>query len=107
MLPQETTENIKWILEVLQYYASDAFGRVETVLVDKDYKEIKALSLMMPFSSPDARFSHVHLDLVGPLPLSNGQTFLLTCVDRFTRWAEAIPISYSKTETVVRAFLYH
>ncbi len=59
------------------------------------------------FSSPDARFSHVHLDLVGPLPLSNGQTFLLTCVDRLTRWAEAIPISDSKTETVVRAFLYH
>ncbi len=48
MLSQETTENIKWILEVLQYYASDAFDRVETVLVDKDYKEIKALSLMMP-----------------------------------------------------------
>ncbi len=48
MLSQETTENIKWILEVLQYYASDAFGRVETVLMDKDYKDIKALSLMMP-----------------------------------------------------------
>ncbi len=59
------------------------------------------------FSSPDARFSHVHLDLVGPLPLSNGQIFLLTCVDRFTRLAEAIPITDSKTETVVRAFLYH
>ncbi len=48
MLSQETTENIKWILELLQYYASDAFGRVETVLMDKDYREIKALSLMMP-----------------------------------------------------------
>ncbi len=48
MLSLETTENIKWILEVLQYYASDAFGHVETVLVDKVYKEIKALRLMMP-----------------------------------------------------------
>ncbi len=39
MLSQETTENIKWILELLQYYASEAFDCVETVLVDKDYKK--------------------------------------------------------------------
>ncbi len=59
------------------------------------------------FALPDARFTHVHLDLVGPLPPSNGQTLLLTCVDRFTRWAEAIAIPDSKTETVIRAFLCH
>ncbi len=48
MLSQETTENIKWILEVLQCYINDVFGGAETVLVNKDYKEIKALSLMVP-----------------------------------------------------------
>ncbi len=32
----------------MQFYASDAFRSVETVLVDKDYKEMKALRLMMP-----------------------------------------------------------
>nr|VZI43258.1 unnamed protein product [Spirometra erinaceieuropaei] len=37
------------------------------------------------FPSPDARFSHVHLDVVGPLPPSTGFTHLLTCVDRYTR----------------------
>ncbi len=36
MLSQETTENITWILEVLQCYTNDVFGRAETVLVDKD-----------------------------------------------------------------------
>ncbi len=36
MLSQETTENIKWILGVLQCYTNDGFGRAETVLVDKD-----------------------------------------------------------------------
>nr|VZI50094.1 unnamed protein product [Spirometra erinaceieuropaei] len=33
-------------------------------------------SLPGTFPSPDARFSHVHLDVVGPLPPSNGFTYL-------------------------------
>ena len=33
------------------------------------------------FASLDARFDHIHIDLVGPLPFSNGCTYLLTCVD--------------------------
>ena len=41
------------------------------------------------FLPPDARFDHVHIDLVGPLPSSNGSTYFLTCVDRFSRWPEA------------------
>ncbi|BHF84689.1 hypothetical protein SprV_0902784000 [Sparganum proliferum] len=56
-------------------------------------------------TSPDARFSHVHLDVVGPLPPSNGFTHLLTCVDRYTRWAEAIPLSNTQAETIVKAFV--
>ncbi|BHF77687.1 hypothetical protein SprV_0602079600 [Sparganum proliferum] len=52
-----------------------------------------------------ARFSHVHLDIVGPLPLSNGCSYLLTCVDRFTRWLEAIPLPDIAAPTVVKAFL--
>ena len=37
------------------------------------------------FTSPDARFQHVHADLVGPLPPSKGAIYLLTCIDRFSR----------------------
>ncbi|BHF64059.1 hypothetical protein SprV_0200705700 [Sparganum proliferum] len=56
------------------------------------------------FPSPDARFSHVHLDVVGPLPPSNGFTNL-TCVDRYTRWAEAIPLPNVQAETIVKVFV--
>nr|VZI51325.1 unnamed protein product [Spirometra erinaceieuropaei] len=55
------------------------------------------------FPSPDARFNHVHLDVVGPLPPSNGYTHLLTCVDRYARWPEAIPLPNVQAETIVKA----
>jgi len=57
------------------------------------------------FNTPDASFDHVHIDLVSPLPTSQGCTYLLTCVDRFTHWPEAIPISNSTADTVAQAFV--
>jgi hypothetical protein len=42
---------------------------------------------------PRRRFAHVHVDLVGPLPRSAGYSYLLTVLDRTTRWPEAIPLA--------------
>lgn len=52
------------------------------------------------FPTPGSRF---HIDLVGPLPPSRGYTHLLTCVDRFTRWTEAHPLTTTTADAVAEA----
>ena len=68
--------------------------------------QVHTVSPIGQFQPPDARFDHIHIDLVGPLPPAGGYTHLLTCVDRFTRWPEVIPLPSTNTETVAQAFLF-
>lgn len=56
---------------------------------------------------PDARFCSLHVDLVGPLPVSQGMTYLFTIIDRFTRWPEVIPIPDAQASTCATALLNH
>ena len=57
--------------------------------------------------SPDARFASLHVDLVGPLPESEGLKYLFTIVDRFTRWIEAVPLTCMTAEACAAALLRH
>ena len=57
------------------------------------------------FPVPLQRFSHVNVDLVGPLPPSSGYNHLMTVIDRTTRWPEAIPLKGTTAEEVADAFI--
>ena len=54
-----------------------------------------------------ARFTHVHMDIVGPLPAINNSPFryLVTFVDRSTNWIGAHPVHSITAEEVCHAFL--
>lgn len=55
--------------------------------------------------SEAGRFEHVHLDLVGPLQESQGYRYLLTMIDRATKWPEAVPLSEITADAVATGFL--
>ena len=54
---------------------------------------------------PGRRFSHIHMDLVGPLPSSRSFTYLFTIMDRTSHWPKAFPLSSTSAEDCARALV--
>ena len=60
-------------------------------------------SPLQAFPMPDSRFNSIHIDIIGPLPVSRGYKYILTCICRFSRWFEAIPMVEMTVESVLSA----
>jgi hypothetical protein len=59
-----------------------------------------------PIPIPCCRFTHVHVDLVGPLPVSSGGfNHIFTMIDRSTRWLEAVPLKDTSATSCADTFV--
>ncbi|KFM73226.1 Sorting nexin-29, partial [Stegodyphus mimosarum] len=71
--------------------------------LSKIYKHTK--SPISTFLLPDADFSPICIDFIGPLPISEGYQYCLNIIHRFTRWPEVIPTSDMSAETTCKALI--
>lgn len=53
---------------------------------------------------PADRLSHVHMDIIGPLPMSDNYRYCLTMIDRATKWPEAYPMEDMSADSVTTTF---
>jgi transposase InsO family protein len=59
-----------------------------------------------PIPVPTQRFLHIHVDFVGPFPMSReGCRYLFTIIDRTSRWLEAIPLTSMETDIMVEVLI--
>ncbi|GFS88898.1 retrovirus-related Pol polyprotein from transposon opus [Nephila pilipes] len=52
----------------------------------------------------DGRFSVVHIDMIGPLPPSEGMEYCLTRIDRYSSWIEVVLLPAIAVEIVGMLF---
>ena len=50
-------------------------------------------------------FDKIFMDLVGPLPISQGNAYIIVFICAMTKWIEAFPIRTPDAEDAARAFL--
>ncbi len=61
---------------------------------------------LVPLPIPLWRFSHLHVDLVGPLQYSNNFNYIFTIIDCMSKWMEAIPLSETSAAACAKALTF-
>ena len=105
-----TGMNRTWNLIRSKYFWKGMHKKVKEIVKEcpdcqqnKTSRKISRPPINFPVSD---RFQHVHIDLVGPMGMSSeGNTYMLTMLDRHTRWLEAVPMSNISAEHCARVFL--
>ena len=69
----------------------------------KSKRTIKPEVKPVPIVAP--RFHDLVLDIVGPLPTSNSYRYLLTMVDKTSRYVQAMPLTSASSAQCAKAFL--
>jgi hypothetical protein len=59
-----------------------------------------------PIPIPQWCVSHLHVDLVGPLPYSNNFNHIFTIIDCTSKWMEAIPFSETSVAACTKALTF-
>ncbi len=68
--------------------------------------KIHCHKLLVPLPISQRRFSHLYVDLVGPLQYSNNFNYIFTIIDHMSKWMEAIPLSETFVATCVKALTF-
>jgi transposase InsO family protein len=101
------TRRLVWSRFVWHGCASDVAGwcrDCQTCQRGKVTRQPAAATQNIPV--PERQFTHLHVDLVGPLPTSaEGFKYLFTIIDRSTRWVEAIPVKNMEAATIADALV--
>ena len=71
----------------------------------KSKVKIHTKTPLSTFETPVRRFDDIHVDIVGPLPISQDKQYLFTIIDRFTRWPDAMPMKNITTSSCCKALL--
>ena len=56
---------------------------------------------------PKQQFWQVSLDIMGPVPKSQRNKYILLINDQFSKWYDAVALPNQETKTVSRAFVEH
>ena len=90
--PEMSKQLTRWAQECHECQQSKTQRRIEPGVQD--------------FEVPRKRFTVVHTDVVGPLPMSNGFKYVLTAIDRTTRYLVAQPMEDASAKSCAQAFIH-